>query len=87
MENARKPMARKTSSQFRGVYRKSRSGKWCANIQHNQQSTHVGTFPGTPEGEIEAARAYDRKALELFTHVTSVSLNFPIEDYQQAVPA
>jgi hypothetical protein len=25
-----------------------------------------GRFPPTPEGEIEAARAYDRKALELF---------------------
>lgn len=83
-ENTWKPITRRTSSRFRGVYRNARSGKWFAGIKHEQKSFHIGTFPGTPEGEIEAARAFDRKALELFTHATSASINFPIEDYQRS---
>ncbi len=83
-ENVWGPIARRTSSRFRGVYWSARSGKWCANIEHHQEPIHIGTFPGTPEGEIEAARAFDRKALELFTHLTNESLNFPIADYQEA---
>ena len=79
-ENVRGPITRRTSSRFRGVYWNRESVKWCANIQHHQKPIHIGTFPGTPDGEVEAARAFDQKALELFTYVTDESLNFPIAD-------
>jgi len=81
-ENSRKRQrygGHTTSSRFKGVGWFKRDGKYKAEIGHNYKSIHLGLFPGTPQGEIEAARAYDHKALELFTRPL---LNFPIEDYR-----
>jgi hypothetical protein len=81
LQNQRKHFTHATS-RYMGVSWHKKSRKWESGIALDGKETYLGTFPPTPEGEIEAARAYDRKALELFTHVTAESLNFPIEDYQ-----
>jgi hypothetical protein len=60
-------------SQFKGVgYRKNR-GKWFAEIRFEDQPIWLGFFTD----EVEAARAYDRKAVELFGEFAR--LNFPEE--------
>ncbi len=51
---------RDSKSRFRGVY--PRGGKWYGRIKHKGQVYHVGTF----DDEIEAAKARDRKARELY---------------------
>jgi hypothetical protein len=61
----------------RGVS-KGTPGKVQASIKHYGKSRHLGVYPATPEGIRQAARAYDRKALELFTRPL---LNFPMSDY------
>ena len=50
------------TSMYKGVCFNKRSNKWLAQIQHNRQKIHLGYF----NDEAEAARAYDRKASELF---------------------
>ena len=52
-----------------------RSGKWLAQIAAGGRNRHIGLFPGTPEGEITAALAYDMAAREL--HGAFAWLNFP----------
>jgi hypothetical protein len=49
-----------SKSRFRGVY--PRDGKWYGRIKHKGQIYHLGTF----DDEIEAAKARDRKARELY---------------------
>lgn len=65
---------RKTSSKkFKGVSAKPYYKKYHAKIKHNQKDFFIGSF-NTPE---EAARAYDKKARELFGEFAY--LNFPNE--------
>lgn len=52
-----------TSSRFKGVYWRRDRGKWAASIMVAGRRRHLGQFPGTEQGEISAARAYDREAL------------------------
>jgi hypothetical protein len=59
------------TSEFRGVSR--RYGKWKARIKQNGHDTVIGDFAS----ELEAARAYDRKAREL--HGEKALINFPEE--------
>jgi hypothetical protein len=66
-----------TSSRYKGVSWFKQTSKWQAYIQNNGKKIHLGTFTGTPEGELEAARAYDAKAIELFGEFSH--LNFPLE--------
>ncbi len=61
------------SSQYKGVHREKRSGKYTAQIRPGHKQIHLGMF----DDEIEAARAYDRKAVELFGEYAW--LNFPEE--------
>jgi hypothetical protein len=61
------------SSQYKGVSYDKEHKKWEAGITLRGKRIHIGLF----ESEIEAARAYDRKALELFGEFAY--LNFPEE--------
>lgn len=75
--NARKPKINRlggvTSSGYKGVSRQSGRNRWRATIRSNSASMNLGSFVD----EIEAARAYDRAALEVFG--TFACLNFPEE--------
>jgi hypothetical protein len=62
-----------TSSRFIGVHYHKSAGKWCAAIHFEGKHIHLGLFTD----EVEAARAYDRKAVELFGEFAR--LNFPEE--------
>lgn len=61
------------SSQYKGVHRDKRTGKFTAEIRPGRKQIHIGSF----DDEIEAARAYDRKAIEFFGEFAW--LNFPEE--------
>ena len=64
-----------TSCRYIGVYPyNDRPGKWYAKVQCRGEVTNLGPF----DSEIEAARARDRKARELFSEFAR--LNIP-EDY------
>ncbi len=60
-------------SMYKGVTWDKRSKKWVAKIQGNGKRTHIGTF----KNDIDAARAYDKKASQL--HGQFACLNFPSE--------
>jgi hypothetical protein len=64
-----------TSTGFKGVWRDKKTGKCWAQIYFEGKLIHLGSF-ATAE---DAARAYDRKAIELFGQFAR--LNFP-EDYE-----
>lgn len=49
-------------SKYKGVGWFKRGKKWCARIYTNGKHYHIGYF----DNEIKAARAYDKKARELF---------------------
>jgi hypothetical protein len=55
------------------VYYYKKSGKWCARITFRGKASWLGCF----DDEVEAARAYDRKAVEFFAEFAQ--LNFPEE--------
>ena len=65
---------RKQTSPFKGVQYPTGKSRPYARIQYNGKTIHIGVF----DSEVEAAQAYDRKAVELFGEFAY--LNFP-EDY------
>jgi hypothetical protein len=60
-------------SPYKGVRFDADTGKWIAEITHCHIKYHLGTFAD----EVEAARAYDRRAIEL--QGPYARLNFPHE--------
>lgn len=58
------------SSKFVGVSINNRRKKWLAQISYNNKPIHIGYFAN----EEDAARAYDKKALELYGE--NAKLNF-----------
>ena len=63
--------SRKGTSKFKGISRQRHEKNWTARIHANNKTCHLGTFAS----EIDAARAYDKKAAEL--HGEFACLNFP----------
>lgn len=61
-ENLQNMHAGRGSSKFKGVGWFESSGKWRAKTKFNGKYIHIGLF----SSEIEAAKAYNEKALELF---------------------
>jgi hypothetical protein len=55
-----------TTSQFKGVYWLEAKGLWTVRIGVDGERRFLGNFQGTPEGEREAARAYNAAAIEAF---------------------
>ncbi len=51
---------RNGSSQYKGVSWHKRAGKWCAQIAFKGRHLYIGTF----KDEINAAKAYDKKAIQ-----------------------
>lgn len=62
------------SSIYKGVYFDRRCNKWLAKIALNTKPTYIGLF----SDEIEAAKAYDKKAKQLFGEFAY--LNFPYSE-------
>jgi hypothetical protein len=50
------------SSKYKGVYRTPKCNRWTARITYQYKGIHLGLFID----EIDAAKAYDKKAKELF---------------------
>ena len=62
-QNSQNKVGRTTgSSKFKGVYKHKHRSSWSAYITLNQKRMRLGTF----HDEIEAAKAYNQKAAELF---------------------
>ena len=62
------------STGYHGVTKDSK-GRYVAQIYHNHKTTRIGVFPATKIGLIQAAQAYDAKAVEI--HGDKAKLNFP----------
>lgn len=59
--NRLKKFARK-AGRFKGVYWRPKKNAWVSEITHNKNRHYLGIF----QSEIEAAKAYNQKAIELF---------------------
>lgn len=62
---------RSTSSNFKGVSWHIKAKKWAAYINKNRVRYHLGLF----DSEIEAAKAYDKKAVEFFGNHSCININ------------
>ncbi len=68
--NSYRQSAKNSSSKYLGVSRISKSNKWKAAIGYNNQNIYLGVY----STEIEAAKVYDKKSIEL--HGEFATLNF-----------
>jgi hypothetical protein len=67
---------RSSASQYVGVVKKNGT-RWAARIQYRGKQIHIASFTTSKyeDAELLAAKAYDKKALELFGE--NARLNFP----------
>ncbi|WP_010243847.1 AP2 domain-containing protein [Acetivibrio cellulolyticus] len=70
MRQGKKVKSREVTSKYVGVSFNRRINRWTAQITYNYKMYHLGRF----DDEIKAAKAYDKKALELFGE--KAKLNF-----------
>ena len=73
--NANQGIRSDNTSGYKGVTWHKRGGKWQAQIQVNGKRRHLGLFVD----EIEAAKAYDRAALEAFGEFAVPNAPFAID--------
>lgn len=59
---ANRPILKKESTKFKGIQWMKSINKWRAKITFNSRQIHIGVF----SNEVDAAKAYDKKALECF---------------------
>ena len=71
LNQRRKTLKNKTTSKYKGVTFRGDSNMWRVGISYNYKRTWVGQY----DNEIDAAKAYDKKAKEL--HGDYACLNFP----------
>ena len=57
---------------YRGIYWDTQAKRWIAHIKKDGKQTYLGSF----KSEVDAAKAYDRSALEM--HGMFTNLNFPV---------
>ena len=69
---------KRATSRYKGVSWKKSTKKWVATIKFNNKLYHLGTF----KNEIDAAKAYDKKAASLFGEFAY--LNFPPTSHPSA---
>lgn len=62
LQNQQQQKPRQGTSKFKGVNWHNARNKWRAYIKSNDKFIHLGVF----DNEIDAAKAYDKKAKELF---------------------
>ncbi len=77
-QNNRKAKAKK-SSRYKGVSWSKRRRKWRAVIQLDKKQFEIGSF----NNEIEAAKAYDAKAKELFGEFANLNFKEQEDAYQR----
>jgi hypothetical protein len=59
------------TSKFKGVYWDKSRNKWLCEITPNKKKKHIGRF----ENEIDAAKAYDEKAREVYGEFAYTNFN------------
>ena len=67
--NHNKPSKSGSSSKYKGVCRPKKSNKWFASIRKNNVVYSLGSY----DNEIEAAKAYNKKAMELYGEFACVN--------------
>ena len=70
-QNSQNLLPQGGTSKYKGVHWYKAGNRWQGHIRHNYKKIHLGYYTD----EIEAARAYDEKAKELFGKFAH--LNFP----------
>lgn len=70
-ENSQNRFTKTHTSKYKGVHYRKTNQKYCAQIQRHQRQLYIGCF----EIELEAAKAYDKKAVELYGEFALT--NFP----------
>lgn len=65
-DGANRVRRQKKTSRFRGVSWYKQTSRWHAQITVKQRVQHLGYFEGSPRGEEEAARAYNKVAAREF---------------------